>query len=69
MSHHPERRRDLVTSRRITHALRLASEYGYARARHYMEEAGVPNDLATQLLLTRYDRRSARPAGARSADR
>jgi len=62
MSHHPERRRDLVTSQQITQALRLAAEYGYDRARRHMEQAGIPNELMTQLLLTRYDRRSDRSA-------
>ena len=62
MSNRDERRRDLLTSQKITHALRLATEFGYDRARRHMEEAGIPRELATHMLLIRYDRRAPLPA-------
>jgi len=54
-----ERRRDHVTSHKIIQALRLASEFGYERARRHMEQARVPEELATHMLLIRYDRRAS----------
>jgi len=54
-----ERRGDFLTSEHIAHALRLASQYGYDRARRHMEQSGVSDELARHMLLIRYDRRGA----------
>lgn len=59
MANTVDRRRDFLTSRQITRALSLASEYGYDQARNHMKQSGIPDELADHILLIRYDRRCA----------